>query len=29
LFEAFLKLSAPNRRVVREIIMAFAKAAEE
>ena len=28
LFDAFLNLSAPNRRVVREIIMAFTKAAE-
>ncbi len=29
LFEAFLKLSAPNRRVVREIILAFTRAAEK
>lgn len=29
LFEAFLKLSAPNRRTVREIILALTKAAEK
>lgn len=29
LFEAFLRLSAPNRRVVREIILAFTRAAEK